>query len=114
MYQGFILSNEKQLEALKKYCKKVYIDLDKGPDLPDRSQLLAGDTGGPPKPPPPLGPSVLTSIKTKVAYREQATVDEELPVAKTAQRQTEVGGREVCHDGLESVIVERSTPASCS
>jgi hypothetical protein len=23
MYQGFILSNEKQLEALKKYCKKI-------------------------------------------------------------------------------------------
>ena len=46
MYQGFILSNEKQLEALKKYCKKVYIDLDKGPDLPDRSQLQTGDIGG--------------------------------------------------------------------
>jgi len=87
---GFVLSNDRQLNALKKYCKKVYIDLEKGPDLPDRSQLLAGDLGGPPKPPPPLGPSVLTSIKQKVTYREQATVDEELPVARTAQRQTEV------------------------
>ena len=95
MYQGFILSNEKQLEALKKYCKKVYIDLEKGPDLPDRSQLQTGDVGGPPKPPPPLGPSVLTMIKTKVAYREQATVDEELPVARTAQRQTEVVLKEI-------------------
>jgi len=45
--------------------------------------------GGPPKPPPPLGPSVLATIKAKVTYREQATVDEELPVARTAQRQTE-------------------------
>ncbi|MBM3374407.1 MAG: metal-dependent phosphohydrolase, partial [Betaproteobacteria bacterium] len=49
MYQGFVLNNDKQLEALKKYCKKVYIDLDKGPDLPDRSQLQAGDLGGPPR-----------------------------------------------------------------
>lgn len=92
MYQGFVLSNDKQLEALKKYCKKVYIDLDKGPDLPDRSQLQAGDPGGPaiPRPAVPLGPSVLTTIKRKVTYREQATVDEELPVARTAQHKTEV------------------------
>lgn len=92
MYQGFILSNDKQMEALKKYCKKVYIDLEKGPDLPDRSQLQTGDVGGPamPRPPVPSGPSVLTTIKRKVAYREQVTVDEELPVARSAQQKTEV------------------------
>lgn len=92
MYQGFVLSNEKQLEALKKHCKTVFIDLDKGPDLPERSDLLAGDSGKPaaPKIPAPLGPSVLTSIKHKVTYREKATVDEELPVARTALRKTEV------------------------
>ncbi len=92
MYQGFVLNNDKQLEALKKYCKKVIIDLDKGPDLPERSQLLAGDVGGPaaPKIPVPLGPSVLTTIKHKVTYRERAAVDEELPVARTAQRKIEV------------------------
>lgn len=95
MYQGFVLNNDKQLEALKKYCKKVYIDLDKGPDLPDRSQLLAGDTGGPPRMPPPLGPSVLTTIKTRVTYSQQSTVDEELPVAKTAQKHTEVVLKEI-------------------
>jgi HD-GYP domain-containing protein (c-di-GMP phosphodiesterase class II) len=96
MYQGFVLNNDKQLEALKKYCKKVTIDLDKGPDLPDRSALLTSRTGDPPlssarpRVAEPLGPSVLTTIKHKVVYREQSTVDEELPVARTAQRQTEV------------------------
>jgi hypothetical protein len=95
MHRGFVLNNDKQLEALKKYCKKVYIDLDKGPDLPDRSQLLAGDTCGPPRMPPPLGPSVPTTIKTRVTYRQQSTVDEELPVAKTAQKHTEVVLREI-------------------
>lgn len=101
MYQGFVLNNEKQLEALKKYCKKVTIDLDKGPDLPDRSALLTSRTGEPPLPSArprvaePLGPSVLTSIKHKVVYHEQSTVDEELPVARTAQRQTEVVLRDI-------------------
>lgn len=101
MYQGFVLDNEKQLEALKKYCKKVVIDLDKGPDLPDRSALLTSRTGEPPlssarpRVAEPLGPSVLTTIKNKVVYREQSTVDEELPVARTAQRQTEVVLRDI-------------------
>jgi HD-GYP domain-containing protein (c-di-GMP phosphodiesterase class II) len=101
MYQGFVLDNEKQLEALKKYCKKVVIDLDKGPDRPDRSALLTSRTGEPPlssarpRVAEPLGPSVLTTIKNKVVYREQSTVDEELPVARTAQRQTEVVLRDI-------------------
>lgn len=95
MYQGFVLNNEKQLEALKKYCKKVTIDLDKGADLPDRSELLTSRSGEPPGLPgrrvaEPLGPSVLTTIKNKVVYREQSTVDQELPVARTAQHKAEV------------------------
>ncbi len=91
MYQGFVLDNDKQLEALKKYCKKVTIDLDKGLDLPERSQLQTGDVSTPSaKPPVALKPSVLTSIKHKVEYKERATVDEELPVARSVQTKTEV------------------------
>ena len=95
LYQGFVLSDEKQLEVLKKYCKKVVIDLDRTLDLPDRSQLQAGGLGGPAKVPAAIGPSVLTTIRNKVAYTEQATVDEELPVARTAQRRTEAVLREI-------------------
>ncbi len=92
MYQGFVLSNEKQLEALKKHCKNVFIDLEKGPDLTSPDLQSSADSGGSinTKIPPPLGPSVLTTIKNKVAYREKVTVDEELPVARTALRKTEV------------------------
>ena len=91
MYQGFVLDNDKQLEALKKYCKKVTIDLDKGLDLPERSQLQTGDVSTQAaKPPVALKPSVLTTIKHKVVYKERATVDEELPVARNAQNKTEV------------------------
>ena len=95
LYQGFVLSDEKQLEVLKKYCKKVVIDLDRTLDLPDRSQLQAGGLGGPAKVPAAIGPSVLTTIRNKVTYTEQATVDEELPVARTAQRRTEAVLREI-------------------
>ena len=29
VFQGFVLSTDQQLEALKKYCKVVYVDPDK-------------------------------------------------------------------------------------
>jgi HD-GYP domain-containing protein (c-di-GMP phosphodiesterase class II) len=80
MFQGFILNNDRQLEALKQYCKKVVIDTEKGPDLDDRKLLGGG----------PKGPSVLTTIKEKVKYEEQASLDVELPRARAAQAKTEV------------------------
>jgi len=78
MFQGFVLSNDKQLETLQKHCKKVTIDLEKGPDLEDRKLLAAKHE------------SVLTTIKHKVTYEEKATVDVELPAARKAQTRAEV------------------------
>src|SRR5689334_4924573 len=83
MFQGFVLKDDKQLAVLKEYCKTVFIDSEKGLDLPDR-KLQSG----------PLGSakltSVLASIKNKARYEEEASVDEELPRARAAQSKTEV------------------------
>lgn len=83
VFQGFVLEDEQQLETLKKYCKKVYVDPEKSADLPDRSQLKTG----PLKPKPD---SVLASITRRVVYEEKVSVDVELPVARAAQSKTEV------------------------
>jgi len=83
MFQGFILNNDRQLEAIKQYCKKVIIDLEKGPDIDER-KLQGATTGG------LKAPSVLTSIKEKVRYEEQASVQVELPRARAAHAKTEV------------------------
>jgi HD-GYP domain-containing protein (c-di-GMP phosphodiesterase class II) len=85
LFQGFILNDEKQLETIRKFCKKVVIDLERGSDLPDRSQLKAG----------PIRPAsgidtVLASIKKKVVYKETVSVDQELPVARAIHRKNEV------------------------
>jgi len=74
MYQGFVLNNDRQLEALKKHCKKVFIDLEKGDDV--------RPGGG--------KPSVLSAIKTKVKYEEVKSVDDELPAARAAHANTEI------------------------
>lgn len=79
MFQGFVLNNQTQLDALKKYCKKVIIDLEKGSDVPALRPVLEG---------PPTG--VLATIKTKVTYEEKASVDVELPVARAAYTKSEV------------------------
>jgi HD-GYP domain-containing protein (c-di-GMP phosphodiesterase class II) len=89
LFQGFVLENDKQLETLKKYCKKVYIDVDRGLDLPERSQLQAGPIGGPGR------PSVLASIKHKVRYEEKTSVSAELPAARQAQARTSLALQDV-------------------
>ena len=80
LFQGFILDNDKQLELLKKHCKKVFIDLEKGPDLDDPRLRKAG---------PGNQVSVLATIKNKVKYEEKVSVNEELPLARQAQQKTE-------------------------
>jgi HD-GYP domain-containing protein (c-di-GMP phosphodiesterase class II) len=97
MFQGFILKNDRQLEALKQYCKKVVIDTEKGSDLDDRKLLGGG----------PRGPSVLATIKQKVKYEEQTSVDVELPRARAAQAKTEV----VIQDMLGSVKAGKAIDA---
>ena len=99
MFQGFVLKDDKQLEILKQYCKKVYIDSEKGLDLVDR-KLQTG----------PLNTghgSVLDSIKSKVVYEELDTVDAELPRARAAQGKTEVALK----DMLDSVKAGKAIDA---
>ncbi|HXF65805.1 MAG TPA: HD domain-containing phosphohydrolase [Burkholderiales bacterium] len=101
LFQGFVLENEQQLETLKKYCKKVYIDADKGLDLPDRSQLRAGPIGAPGR------PSVLASIKQKTHYEEKTTLSVELPAARQAQSRADV----VLKDALATVRAGKALDA---
>ena len=87
MFQGFVLNSDKQLETLKKYCKKVYIDPERGADVADPGQPKGfGSTSTPFR---PSEPSVLTAIKTKVKYEEMSSVDVEMPAARAATKKTE-------------------------
>lgn len=95
VFQGFILENDQQLEALKKFCKKVYIDTEKASNLPDRSQLKAG-----PIRPSVRSESVLAGISRRVTYEEKATVDAEMPAARAARGKTEVVLQDV-HDAVK-------------
>ena len=78
MFQGFVFNTEQQRETLRKFCKKVYIDTEKGLDPADKTK--AGEAHV----------SVLTTIKEKVAYKEQATIASEAPIARAAHAKSAV------------------------
>ena len=86
MFQGFVLNNEKQLETLKKYCKSVVIDTEKGADAPDEPNPFTNSLGA---------PSVLATIKEKVAYEEKTVFKDELPVARQVQAKANLAVKDI-------------------
>ena len=85
MFQGFVLNNEQQRETLRKYCKKVYIDTEKGLDLADHGPGKAGQAHV----------SVLSTIKDKVAYQEKSSIKAEAPIALAAHARSATVLRDV-------------------
>jgi len=81
VFQGFELKTQEELDELKKCCKKVFVDTDKGLDLPDASRAQAHPAG--------KQGNVLDSITRTVVYEERATLQAELPRAREAHRKTE-------------------------
>jgi HD-GYP domain-containing protein (c-di-GMP phosphodiesterase class II) len=84
VYQGFVLKTEQQLNALKKYCKLVYVD-------PEKKEVVVA-----PKlltlPPASTRHVIAEQSKEKVrgtaVYKELATVEDELPRARSVFTQT--------------------------
>ena len=81
MFQGFVLSTQQQLDALKKYCSTVVIDVERSPAL---------------------APS-----KPRVAYPERAPVEQEIGPAKIAY----TSGRELAREMMSAVRVGRMLDA---
>ena len=69
MFQGFVLKTEKQLDVLRKYCKKVFVD----PEKEDVTEVGKGAVRAPAIP-----------IRGTTVYKEVASVEAELPRAQTA------------------------------
>jgi cyclic di-GMP phosphodiesterase len=84
VYQGFVLKTEQQLNALKKYCKVVYVDPEKRQEVAAPKLLTL--------PPASTRQAIAEQSKEKVrgtvVYKELATVEDELPRARTVFTQT--------------------------
>ena len=78
MFQGFVLTTQQQLDALKKYCSSVIVDVERSPALE------------------PAAP--------RVTYAERAPVEQEIGAAKIAY----TSGRELTREVLSAVRVGRA------
>jgi HD-GYP domain-containing protein (c-di-GMP phosphodiesterase class II) len=72
LFQGFVLTSEKQIDILRKYCKQVFVD----PEKEDYSVATKSS------------PAQLAKIRGTTVYKEVASVEAELPRAQTAFKQT--------------------------
>jgi len=93
-YQGFVLQTPDQLEALKKYCKTVYVD-------PDREELLAKLADQTVTP----GRSAVDLSRTgKAKYAEQAPVEQEFGRASA----THAAGEAAVHHAFAALRAGRT------
>jgi len=74
LFQGFVLRDEKQLETLKKFCKKVFVD----PEKVDR------------KVDEELAARAAAAVRGKTVYKEVASVEAELPQAERVYERSTV------------------------
>ena len=82
VFQGFILRSQKQIDAMKKYCKHVFVDPEKE-DLSD----IEGQAG-----------LTAASIRGTTVYKDSASLDVELPRARTAIAETTNVLRQISRD----------------
>ena len=73
-FQGFVLQKDKQLEALRKYCKTVFVDPEKMV-VQEVAKVTAED---------------IAKIRGTTVYKNVASVEGELPVARQAYANTTV------------------------
>jgi HD-GYP domain-containing protein (c-di-GMP phosphodiesterase class II) len=83
VFQGFVLKTEEQLETLKKYCKKVYVDPEKRQESVAVKHLAL-----PPSTRQVIAEQSKEVVRGTVVYKELATVEDELPRARTVFAQT--------------------------
>ena len=72
LFQGFVLTSEKQLDALRKHCKKIFVD----PEKEDYSIARKSS------------PAELAKVRGTAVYKQVASVEAEMPRAQTAVKQT--------------------------
>ncbi|HSG76129.1 MAG TPA: HD domain-containing phosphohydrolase [Burkholderiales bacterium] len=84
VYQGFVLKTEQQLEALKKYCKVVYVDPERRQEVV-AARLLSLPPGSTRQ---VIAEQSKEKVRGTVIYKELATVEDELPRARSVFTQT--------------------------
>ena len=82
VFQGFILRSQKQIDVMRKYCRRVFVD----PEKEDTSEFEAHAGGTP------------ASIRGTTVYKDLSSLDVELPRARSAIVETTTVLRKITRD----------------
>ncbi|MDX1375932.1 MAG: DUF3391 domain-containing protein [Burkholderiales bacterium] len=98
MFQGFVLQNEKQLDTLKKFCKKVFVDPEKV-DRKTEEEAVARATA---------------AVRGNTVYKETVSVEAELPRAERVYERSTVVVTEIARTvpAKGTIDTERTQQAS--
>jgi HD-GYP domain-containing protein (c-di-GMP phosphodiesterase class II) len=73
MFQGFVVTSEKQIDTLRKYCKQVFVD-------PEKQEQPAATRQA--------SPAEVAKVRGNTVYKELASVEAEFPRAHKVFKQT--------------------------
>src|SRR5512145_1441246 len=100
-FQGFPVTTEDQIDALRAHCASVYIDPEREHWTPDARlshvQIQTPRAPAPPRPQP--SPKPTAPLRGSVVYKEVTSVEKEVVVAREIYRSCE----EALHQSLESL-----------
>ena len=96
MFQGFVLKTEKQLDALKKYCKKVYVDPEKVERV-DPPKLAARPAAAWAPETDAIRAQLKENVRGNVVYAVKASVEDELPRAERVFSQSSAVVQSLSH-----------------
>ena len=96
VFQGFVLTSEKQLDVLGKYCKKVFVDPEKA-DMSVITKVISERLEKAEKVAtvPKATPAEIAKVRGTTVYKEVASVEAELSRAKTVYTRSMVVVNEV-------------------
>jgi len=82
LFQGFVLRNQKQIDMMRQYCQHVFVDPEKEDVAETKAQAAAS----------------AASIRGTTVYKDTATLDAELPRARSAIADTTTVLRQISRD----------------
>jgi len=93
VFQGFVLTSEKQLDVLRKRCKKVFVDPEKA-DMSVITKVISGHLEKVEQV-RKATPAEIAKVRGTTVYKEVASVEAELSRAKTVYTQSMVVVKEL-------------------
>ena len=99
LFQGFFIHNEDEIEAIRRYCQHIFIDMERGTgpaeDSAEESRTITRVTNlrGPAadrKPAPSAG-------RQRAVYERSAPVEHEMPAARAIYEDTAKAAKDVIH-----------------